>query len=84
MANQHKRLRAIVNQNGAAILDNESGRISTLNPTGALVWQALGRGEPVAQIAAELSRMTGEPLEAIREDVVTFIDTLTAQHLLPL
>jgi hypothetical protein len=84
LADQHKHLRAVVNQDGAVILDSESGTISTLNATGAIVWQALERGESVAAIAADLARMTGEPLEAMREDVITFIDALRAQDLLPL
>lgn len=83
MADRHKHLRAIVNQDGAVILDAESGTVSTLNWTGAIVWQRLERGESVAAIASDLARMTGEPIEATREDVVTFVDALRAQDLLP-
>lgn len=84
MANQRKHLSAMVDPDGAVILDSQSGRISTLNTTGAIVWQALERGEPVAAIAECLARMSGEPFEAIREDVVAFIDALAEKHLLPL
>jgi hypothetical protein len=83
LADRHKHLRAIVNQDGAVILDAESGTVSTLNWTGAIVWQRLERGESVAAIASDLARMTGEPIEATREDVVTFVDALRAQDLLP-
>lgn len=83
MISQQKHLRAIVNQDGAAILDNESGTITTLNATGAMVWQALERGDSAEAITARLRQLTGEPIEAIREDLATFIEALTRQNLLP-
>jgi len=78
-----KHLRAVVNQDGAAILDNESGTITTLNATGAMVWQALERGDPAEAITARFHQLTGEPIEALREDFFTFIEALKRQNLLP-
>jgi hypothetical protein len=80
---QHTDLRAFVNQDGAAILDCESGRISTLNATGAIIWQALERGEDAEAIAQSLVRQTGEEIEAVRKDVVEFVEALKRQNLLP-
>jgi hypothetical protein len=83
VANQHAHLRVIANQDGAAILDTKAGRISTLNTSGAYIWQALERGEDIEAIAQGLSRDTGEQIEAVKKDVADFIDALKKQDLLP-
>lgn len=75
-------LRTIVTADGAVILDTKRGKISTLNPAGAYVWQALERGERVEAIAADLARETGEQVEILQRDVQNFIETLREQHLL--
>ncbi len=76
-------LRAIVNDDGAAILDIERDSISTLNPTGAHVWQGLQRGETLETIIANLARDTGEDVLLVDHDVREFVDPLTKKHLLP-
>ena len=83
MANQHTHLRVIANQDGAAILDTKAGRISTLNTSGAYIWQALERSEDIETIAQVLSRDTGEQMEVVKRDVADFIDALKKQGLLP-
>ena len=83
MVLQHARFRAIVNQDGAAILDTNAGSITTLNASGAFVWQALERGEAIETIAERMAREAGEPMEAVREDVADFIEALRKQDLLP-
>lgn len=83
MINQQTHHRAIVNPDGAVILDQELGTITTLNASGAMVWQALERGDSSDTITARFAQLTGEPIEAIREDVDTFIEALTRQNLLP-
>lgn len=83
MSDQNSHLRSIANHDGAAILDAQAGRISTLNSTGAFVWQGLGRGEHLEAIAADLARMTGKPVEAVKDDVAAFIEALEKQDLLP-
>jgi hypothetical protein len=45
VTNIKEHLRTISNEDGAAILDTESGDLSTLNATGAYVWEALQRGD---------------------------------------
>jgi hypothetical protein len=65
-------LRTIVNQDdGAAVLDTERGTISTLNTTGAYIWQALERGQREEDIVDGLARETGEFPDTIRDDVTT-------------
>jgi hypothetical protein len=83
VANQHAHLRVIVNQDGAAILDTKAGRISTLNSSGAYIWQALERGEGIETIAQGLSLDTGEQIDAVKKDVADFIEDLKKQDLLP-
>ena len=83
MASQNAHLRAIVNQDGAAILDTRAGTMSTLNTSGAYVWQALERGEDLETIAMGLARGTGEEVDAVRKDVQDFIDALEKHDLLP-
>jgi len=76
-------LNAIANEDGAVILDAHSGTISTLNSSGAFVWQALERGEAVENIVANLARETTEKLETVRKDVLAFINALESNHLMP-
>ena len=82
MVKENSHLRTIVNQDGAAVLDTKLGSISTLNATGAYVWQGLERGDSVETIAANLARETGERLEVVERDVLEFAESLRAQHLL--
>ena len=82
MVNDNSHLRTIVNEDGAAVLDTKQGLISTLNSTGAYVWQGLERGESLETIAASLSRETGEQPEVVGRDVRDFVEVLRAQQLL--
>ena len=79
--NDNSHLRTIVNQDGAAVLDTRLGLISTLNSTGAYVWQALKRGDSLETIVANLSGETGEQPEVVERDVREFIETLRVQQL---
>jgi Coenzyme PQQ synthesis protein D (PqqD) len=82
VVDDNSHLRATVSTDGAAILDVERGKISTLNTTGAYVWQALQRGENLETIVANLAHETGEQADRLKRDVMKFIDDLTKQHLL--
>lgn len=70
-----------MNQDGAAILNSETGTITALNSTGAFVWQALERGEDAALIAQKLARETGTQLGAAERDVRKFIEDLRNRKL---
>jgi hypothetical protein len=82
MTHDKAHLRTIVNQDGAAVLDTERGTISTLNTTGAYIWQALERGEREEEIVDQLARETGESPNAIRGDVKDLIASLRGQKVL--
>ena len=82
MSHDKPHLRTIVNQDGAAVLDTEKGTISTLNTTGAYIWQALERGEREEAIVNGLAHETGELPNAICDDVKDFIASLRDQKML--
>lgn len=83
MRPEHSHLRTIVNQDGAAILNVTMGTITALNSTGAFVWQGLQRGEDAGTIAQNLARETGEEVDAIKKDLLEFIDAVKKEKLLP-
>ena len=82
MKTECSHLCAIVNQDGAAILNSTAGTITTLNSTGAFVWQGLQRGEDAGVLAQNLARETGEEPDVIRKDLLEFIDTMKAGKIL--
>ena len=83
MAIQIRHLKTVVDQDGAAILDIERGLISTLNHTGAYVWDKLQRGETLATIIGNLAGETGEQSLTVERDVLEFIEDLKQKQLLP-
>jgi hypothetical protein len=74
-------LHAVVDQDGAAILDIERGLVSTLNPTGAYVWQRLHAGATIETIVADLAHVTGEDIHLIEHDIREFIRVLKEKQL---
>ena len=83
MMSQASNLKAIVDEDGAVILDIEHDLMSTLNPTGAYVWQGLQRGETIDTIIANLSRDTGEDSLLVEPDVREFVAELQRKQLMP-
>jgi hypothetical protein len=83
MVSPSPNLRSVANDDGAVILDIEHGLISTLNPTGAYVWQRLQRGEPLETIIAILACDAGEEVLIVERDVRDFVEDLKQRHLLP-
>lgn len=75
-------LRSIVNEDGAALLDVDRGTITTLNATGAFIWQELGRGQSADSIIQSLAERTGEAAFVIAKDLDAFLEVLTARNLL--
>lgn len=82
MRNPSTHLRTITNQDGAAILDIRRGKISTLNPTGAYVWQALEHGMSLDEIVLSLAQETKTDQEVIRADTDAFLKQLAQEQLL--
>lgn len=82
MAQRESHLCTVINDDGAAILDLRQGTLSTLNPTGAYVWEALRRGESAEAIVNALAEKTGESRDLIDSDVREFLSSLQAHHLM--
>ena len=83
MVSQTPNLKAIVSEDGAVILDIERDLMSTLNPTGAYVWQGLQRGETIETMIANLARETGEDHLLVERDVREFVEELQRKQLMP-
>jgi hypothetical protein len=83
MRSDEKHLQSAFDRDGGVILDIEAGAISTLNPTGALVWRRLECGEPIEMIVASLAQASGENVATVAQDVREFVDELTNRNLLP-
>jgi hypothetical protein len=74
-------LRSIVDHDGAVILDIPRNTMTTLDATGAYVWQRLERGLRIDAIVAELARDTGADTGVIAKDVADFMEQLQGKHL---
>jgi len=75
--------RIAASEDGAVLLDMYRGTITTLNATGAFIWQAAERGKSDKEITDELVQETGTAAESIRPDVLDFLATLKREKLLP-
>jgi hypothetical protein len=82
MQKEHK-IVATFHPDGAALLDITSGTMSTLNATGAYIWEALQAGESSQAIAANLARETGQETQSVEADVESFVSALEASNLFP-
>lgn len=58
---------------GTVVLDTSRGMLSTLNPTGGVIWQALQDGMSREEIVAALVAETGAPIDMVANDVTDFI-----------
>jgi hypothetical protein len=75
-------VRSIVDHDGAVILDIPRNAMTTLDATGAYVWQRLERGVQLDSIVAELARDTGVDAAMIAKDVADFMEQLKGKHLI--
>ena len=76
------KLFTVADADGAAILDVSRGLLSTLNHTGAFIWQRLRAGESTEEIVDGLVEVTGEEREIVMADVRAFLTVLESKHLL--
>jgi hypothetical protein len=75
-------VRSIVDHDGAVILDIPRNTMTTLDATGAYVWQRIERGVQLDSIVAELARDTGVDAAMIATDVADFMEQLKSKHLI--
>jgi hypothetical protein len=76
------RLRTVSDRDGAVVIDFDSDIRSTLNSTGAFVWQRLQRGMPIAQIVTELASESNTEEREVSRDVSEFLEELRSNGLL--
>ncbi|MBB6143722.1 hypothetical protein HNQ77_001671 [Silvibacterium bohemicum] len=75
-------LRSVVDHDGAVILDIPNNAMTTLNSTGAYVWERLERGMTLTAIVAELASETGTDEAVVAKDVDAFMEELKSKQLL--
>ncbi len=75
-------LDSAVDGDGAAILDANTGLISTLNSTGARVWSGICQGTPLDEIIVSIAAETGETISVIDPDVRGFVEQLRVEGLI--
>jgi len=73
--------RAVVNDDGAILIDSEQGIMFSLNPTGGLIWASLNEKLPKAAISQRLSQEFGVPEEQAGQDVEEFLGILEKNKL---
>jgi len=83
MTTSSAHLRSVVDRDGAVILDMERNAISTLNGTGAYVWEGLQQGKSSDEIVKDLARETGVGVGVVDRDVHAFLEELKQKYLLP-
>jgi hypothetical protein len=83
MIRSNPHLRSVVDRDGAVILDMERSAISTLNATGAYVWEGLQQGKSADEIVKDLARETGVEVGVVDRDVHDFLEELKQKNLLP-
>lgn len=83
MSETNHNLRSVIDRDGAVVLDIDSGTITTLNVTGAFIWQELRHGRSADAIITRLAERSGEPISSVAGDVRDFLEVLRARNLLP-
>jgi hypothetical protein len=81
LATISQELRSIVDADGAVILDIKHDSLSTLNSTGAYVWNRLLQGRSTSEIVRELADETLTDLAIVERDVQGFLDQLKSRRL---
>ena len=74
-------LHSIIDHDGAVILDVPRNAITTLDATGAYIWERLQRGLQDDAVVAELAHDTGTDESIVAKDVREFMEQLKSRHL---
>jgi hypothetical protein len=75
-------VRSFGDQDGGVLLDSSRDAITTIDATGAFVWERLKAGKSVDQVISELSIETHMDREIVRRDVENFVRDLQSRDLL--
>jgi hypothetical protein len=82
MSSSLPRLRTVVNQDGAAILDVSRNQITTLNSTGGFVWDKLQQGRTVDQVIEDLAIESNTEPAVVERGLRAFLEQLKSERLL--
>ena len=75
-------VRETASEDGAVLLDIEQGICFSLNPVGLKIWELLKTHHSVDEIADELAQSFPVSRSQLLSDVVEFLHSLEAKHLL--
>jgi len=81
MSTSSPKLRTVVNQDGAAVLDVSRNQITTLNSTGGFIWDKLQQGRTVEEAIQDHAIESDTDLAVVERGVYTFLEQLKAEHL---
>lgn len=82
MVRPDPQLHTVVNPDGAAILDIPRNQITTLNSTGAFVWDRLQQGVSIEQLIHDLSVESNTDSRVVERDLDVFLEQLRSHQLL--
>lgn len=74
-------VRCVVQEDGAVLLNIESGLMYSVNHVGSLIWKKLDEGSTVEEIAVFISGHCGIPIDDSRQDVQMFVNDLMRNRL---
>lgn len=77
-----RHVHAMVDPDGAVLLDVKLGKYFSLNGIGAEIWRLLEAGRSPEEIEAQLAASYAAAPEVLRDDVATFLAYLTREQLL--
>jgi hypothetical protein len=66
------------------LLHLDTGAYHSINETGHLIWEAIGEGSTLSDLASVVAGHFGIPVDTALEDVTSFIDGLAERGLVEL
>lgn len=73
--------RAVVNDDGAILIDSDQGLMFSLNRTGGVIWAGLRENLTIEAICKTLSEQFGIPIAQAGQDVDEFLNILEKNKL---
>jgi hypothetical protein len=73
-----------VAEGGGVLLHLDTGAYHSINETGHLIWESIGEGATIAELAGVVADRFGLPGEVALEDVASFIEGLAERALVEL
>jgi hypothetical protein len=74
--------RKLAEGGGAVLLNLDTAAYHGLNPTGSLIWEAVGEGKPLGDVVPEVAAFFEDAPAVMTAEVTTFIEDLIERDLL--